>query len=36
MKFIAPNKLLIPEKYKAKMARSTLDPLWLCISEREG
>ena len=27
MKFIAPNKLLIPERCKAKMARSTLGPL---------
>ena len=36
MKFIAPNKLLIPERCKAKMARSTLGPLWLCIPERGG
>ena len=27
IKFIAPNKLLIPERCKAKMARSTLGPL---------
>jgi hypothetical protein len=27
MKFIAPNKLLIPDKCKANMARSTLGPL---------
>ena len=27
MKFIAPSKLLIPERCKAKIARSTLGPL---------
>jgi len=27
MKFIAPNKLLIPAKCKAKIAKSTLGPL---------
>jgi hypothetical protein len=27
MKFIAPNKLLIPERCKAKIAKSTLGPL---------
>ena len=27
MKFIAPNKLLTPDKCKAKIARSTLGPL---------
>jgi hypothetical protein len=27
MKFIAPNKLLIPAKCKANIARSTLGPL---------
>ena len=27
MKFIAPNKLLIPDKCKAKIAKSTLGPL---------
>jgi len=27
IKFIAPNKLLIPDKCKAKIARSTLGPL---------
>ena len=27
MKFIAPNKLLIPERCKANMAKSTLGPL---------
>jgi hypothetical protein len=27
MKFIAPNKLLIPAKCKEKMAKSTLGPL---------
>jgi len=27
IKFIAPNKLLIPDRCKAKMAKSTLGPL---------
>jgi len=27
IKFIAPNKLLIPDKCKAKIAKSTLGPL---------
>jgi hypothetical protein len=27
IKFIAPNKLLIPDRCKAKIARSTLGPL---------
>jgi hypothetical protein len=27
MKFIAPNKLLTPERCKAKIAKSTLGPL---------
>jgi hypothetical protein len=27
MKFIAPNKLLIPDKCRANMAKSTLGPL---------
>jgi hypothetical protein len=27
IKFIAPNKLLIPDKCKANMAKSTLGPL---------
>jgi hypothetical protein len=27
MKFIAPNKLLIPDRCKAKIAKSTLGPL---------
>jgi len=36
MKFIAPNKLLIPDKCKAKMAKSTLGPLWLCTPLNGG
>ena len=36
MKFIAPSKLLIPERCKAKMARSTLGPLWLWILDNGG
>jgi len=36
MKFIAPNKLLIPVKCKAKIAKSTLGPLWLCIPDKGG
>ena len=27
IKFIAPNKLLIPERWRANMAKSTLGPL---------
>ncbi len=27
IKFIAPNKLLIPERWRAKIAKSTLGPL---------
>ena len=27
IKFIAPSKLLIPERWRAKMAKSTLGPL---------
>jgi hypothetical protein len=29
IKFIAPNKLLTPDKCKANIAKSTLGPLWL-------
>jgi hypothetical protein len=36
IKFIAPSRLLIPDKCKANMARSTLGPLWLCIPESGG
>jgi hypothetical protein len=36
IKFIAPNKLLIPDRCKAKMAKSTLGPLWLCIPDKGG
>ena len=36
MKLIAPNKLLTPDKCKAKIAKSTLGPLWLCTPERGG
>jgi hypothetical protein len=36
MKFIEPNKLLIPDKCKAKIAKSTLGPLWLCIPDKGG
>ena len=36
MKFIAPNKLLIPDKCNAKIAKSTLGPLWLCIPDKGG
>jgi hypothetical protein len=36
MKFIAPSKLLTPVKCKAKIAKSTLGPLWLCIPESGG
>jgi len=36
MKFIAPSKLLIPERCKAKIAKSTLGPLWLCIPDKGG
>ena len=36
IKFIAPNKLLIPAKCKANIARSTLGPLWLCIPDKGG
>ena len=33
---MAPNKLLIPDKCKAKMAKSTLGPLWLCNPDKGG
>jgi hypothetical protein len=36
MKFIAPNKLLIPAKCKAKIAKSTLGPLCACIPLKGG
>ena len=36
IKFIAPNRLLTPDKCKAKIARSTLGPLWLCIPDKGG
>jgi len=36
MKFMAPNRLLTPDKCKANIARSTLGPLWLCIPDRGG
>jgi hypothetical protein len=36
IKFIAPNKLLIPDKCKANIAKSTLGPLWLCIPDKGG
>jgi hypothetical protein len=36
MKLIAPNKLLTPDKCKAKIAKSTLGPLWLCKPDNGG
>jgi hypothetical protein len=36
IKFIAPNKLLIPERCKANIAKSTLGPLWLCKPDNGG
>jgi hypothetical protein len=36
IKFIAPSKLLIPERCRANIARSTLGPLWLCIPDNGG
>jgi hypothetical protein len=36
IKFIAPSKLLIPERWIANIAKSTLGPLWLCIPESGG
>jgi hypothetical protein len=36
MKFIAPNKLLTPDRCKANIAKSTLGPLWLCNPDKGG
>ena len=36
MKFMAPNKLLTPERCKANIAKSTLGPLWLCTPDNGG
>ena len=36
MKFIAPNKLLTPARCNAKIAKSTLGPLWLCRPDKGG
>ena len=36
MKFIAPNKLLIPDRCKANIVKSTLGPLWLWVSDKGG
>jgi len=36
IKFIAPNKLLILDKWRAKIAKSTLGPLLLCIPDNRG
>jgi len=36
MKFIAPSKLLTPDRCKANIAKSTLGPLWLCIPDSGG
>lgn len=36
IKLIAPNKLLIPDKCNANIAKSTLGPLWLCIPDKGG
>jgi hypothetical protein len=36
IKFIAPSKLLIPERWRAKIAKSTLGPLWLWIPDKGG
>jgi hypothetical protein len=36
IKFIAPNKLLTPERCKANIAKSTLGPLWLCKPDKGG
>ena len=36
IKFIAPSRLLTPERCKANMAKSTLGPLWLCIPDNGG
>ena len=36
IKLIAPNKLLIPDRCKANIAKSTLGPLWLCTPLKGG
>jgi hypothetical protein len=36
IKFMAPNKLLTPDKCKANIAKSTLGPLWLCNPDSGG
>ena len=36
IKLIAPSRLLIPDKCKANIAKSTLGPLWLCIPLNGG
>jgi len=36
MKLSAPSKLLIPDRCKANIAKSTLGPLWLCILDSGG
>jgi len=36
IKFTAPNKLLTPDRCNAKMAKSTLGPLWLCNPDNGG
>jgi len=36
IKFIAPNKLLIPARCRLNIAKSTLGPLWLCIPDKGG
>ena len=33
---MAPSKLLTPDKCKAKIAKSTLGPLWLCRPDKGG
>ena len=36
IKFIAPNKLLIPNRCRANIAKSILGPLWLYIPNNRG
>ena len=36
IKFIAPKRELTPDRCKANIAKSTLGPLWLCISDNGG
>ena len=36
MKFIAPNRLLIPDKCRANIVKSTLGPLWLWVPDKGG